>query len=78
MNDTSQLDCEGQGTLLCEVHLLRTYALRLPKRNSVRELFFEDLRDLENPNLQVNQKLLIISRMGRSWDFLQPTSSYKI
>jgi nuclear-control-of-ATPase protein 2 len=70
----TQLDCESQGKLICEVHLLRSYARCLPTRNSVRDLFIEDLRDLENPRLSISQKLQTINRMSRSWSFLQPTA----
>ncbi|KAI8140932.1 ATP synthase regulation protein NCA2-domain-containing protein [Fennellomyces sp. T-0311] len=70
--EEEQLDCEGHGILLCEIHLLRIYALALPRRNSIRDHFMEDLRDLENPKLTVVQKLNVVTRMSRSWDFLQP------
>lgn len=70
-----QLDCESQGVLLCEVHLLRSYALYLPTRNSIRDLFIQDLRDLEDPNLTIGQKLQTIERMSRSWSFLNPCLS---
>ncbi|GAA5802127.1 ATP synthase regulation protein NCA2-domain-containing protein [Helicostylum pulchrum] len=71
-SDSNTLDCESQGILLCEVHLLRSYSLHLSMRNSIRELFIEDLRDLENPRLTVKQKLETIERMTRSWSFLRP------
>ncbi|KAL0093120.1 ATP synthase regulation protein NCA2-domain-containing protein [Phycomyces blakesleeanus] len=64
------LSCESQGTLLCEVHLLRSYAHGLPNRNSMRELFMQDLRDLEDPNLTRSQKIQTIARMYRHWRFL--------
>lgn len=67
-----QLDCETQGVLICEVHLLRSYARYLSTRNSIRDLFIEDLRDLENPRLTISQKLQTINRMSRSWFFLRP------
>ncbi|KAK4513745.1 40S ribosomal protein [Mucor velutinosus] len=67
----NELDCETQGILLCEVHLLRSYAVYLPSRNSMRDLFIEDLRDLENPKLSIIQKLQTINRMCRSWSFLK-------
>ncbi|OAD07978.1 hypothetical protein MUCCIDRAFT_158221 [Mucor lusitanicus CBS 277.49] len=67
----NELDCETQGILLCEVHLLRSYAAYLPSRNSVRDLFIEDLRDLENPKLSITQKLQTINRMSRTWSFLK-------
>lgn len=67
----NELDCETQGILLCEVHLLRSYAAYLPSRNSIRDLFIEDLRDLENPKLSITQKLQTINRMSRSWSFLK-------
>ncbi|KAI9318761.1 ATP synthase regulation protein NCA2-domain-containing protein [Dichotomocladium elegans] len=71
------LKCESQGTLLCEVHLLRIYAQQLPRRRSIRDHFLEDLRDLEDTHLTVTQKLSVISRMSRTWDFLQPKSALK-
>lgn len=70
------MDCETQGILLCEVDLLRSYARHLPSRNSMRDLFIEDLRDLENPRLSTSQKLQTIHRMSRSWPFLRPSSSF--
>jgi nuclear-control-of-ATPase protein 2 len=71
-SDSNILDCESQGILLCEVHLLRSYACYLPTRNAIRDLFIEDLRDIENPRLTIKQKLETIERMTRSWSFLRP------
>ncbi|KAI9266830.1 ATP synthase regulation protein NCA2-domain-containing protein [Phascolomyces articulosus] len=71
--EEEQLDCESHGILICEIHLLRIYALQLPRRHSIRDHFMEDLRDLENPKLTVAQKLNVVTRMSRSWDFLQPS-----
>ncbi|GAN08728.1 ATP synthase regulation protein NCA2 [Mucor ambiguus] len=70
-SEENELDCETQGIILCEVHLLRSYAAYLPSRNSIRDLFIEDLRDLENPKLSITQKLQTINRMSRSWSFLK-------
>ena len=67
-----RMSCETQGILMCEVYLLRVYAQGLPSRDSIRDLFLEDLRDLENPKLTVIQKLQTITRMSRTWPFLQP------
>ncbi|KAI7859978.1 ATP synthase regulation protein NCA2-domain-containing protein [Circinella umbellata] len=71
--EEEQLDCKSHGILLCEIHLLRIYALQLPRRRSIRDYFMEDLRDLENPKLTVAQKLNVVTRMNRSWNFLQPS-----
>ena len=71
--EEEQLDCKSHGILLCEIHLLRIYALQLPRRHSIRDYFMEDLRDLENPKLTVAQKLNVVTRMSRSWNFLQPS-----
>ncbi|KAI7889453.1 ATP synthase regulation protein NCA2-domain-containing protein [Mucor mucedo] len=65
-----QTECETQGILLCEVHLLRAYASTLPLKNSTRARFMEDVRDLENPNLSSEQKIQTIARMNRFWSFL--------
>lgn len=65
-----QTECETQGILLCEVHLLRAYARSLPLQNSTRARFMEDIRDLENPNLSSEQKIQTIARMNRFWSFL--------
>ncbi|KAI7869689.1 ATP synthase regulation protein NCA2-domain-containing protein [Spinellus fusiger] len=64
------LSCESQGILLCEVHLLRSYAHQLPNHNSIREHFMQDLRDLENPKLTRSQKIQTIATMYRYWNFL--------
>jgi nuclear-control-of-ATPase protein 2 len=64
------VDCETQGILLCEVHLLRAYAHSLPPQNSTRARFMEDIRDLENPNLTSEQKIQTVARMHRFWKFL--------
>ncbi|EPB83757.1 hypothetical protein HMPREF1544_09498 [Mucor circinelloides 1006PhL] len=65
-----QIECETQGILLCEVHLLRAYARSLPLQNSTRARFLEDIRDLENPSLTNEQKIQTIARMTRFWKFL--------
>lgn len=65
-----QLSCEQQGLVLCEVHLLRSYARRLPQRNCIQEKFIEDLRELENPSYNLEQRLRTIQRMARTWGFL--------
>lgn len=65
-----QIECETQGILLCEVHLLRAYARSLPLQNSTRARFLEDIRDLENPGLNNEQKIQTIARMTRFWKFL--------
>jgi hypothetical protein len=65
-----QLSCEQQGLVLCEVHLLRSYALRLSQRNCTREKFIEDLRELEDPRYNLEQRLRTIQRMARTWGFL--------
>ncbi|CAO3642350.1 unnamed protein product [Mucor hiemalis] len=65
-----QTECETQGILICEVHLLRAYANTLPLRNSTRARFMEDIRDLENPKLTSEQKIQTIARMNRYWSFL--------
>lgn len=66
----NQAECEAQGILLCEVHLLRAYARTLPLRNSTRARFMEDVRDLENTDLTSEQKIQTIARMNRFWSFL--------
>ncbi|KAI9268395.1 ATP synthase regulation protein NCA2-domain-containing protein [Helicostylum pulchrum] len=66
----NQAECEAQGILLCEVHLLRAYACSLPLRNSTRARFMEDVRDLENTDLTSEQKIQTIARMNRFWSFL--------
>ncbi|KAG1458269.1 hypothetical protein G6F55_005447 [Rhizopus delemar] len=68
--DRLQADCETQGLLLCEIHLLRAYATTLPTRKNTRARFLEDIRDLENPNLTNTQKIQTIARMCRFWNFL--------
>ncbi|GAN08581.1 ATP synthase regulation protein NCA2 [Mucor ambiguus] len=69
-NNQHQTECETQGILLCEVHLLRAYARSLPLQNSTRARFLEDIRDLENPSLTNEQKIQTIARMSRFWKFL--------
>ncbi|KAG2234461.1 hypothetical protein INT48_004840 [Thamnidium elegans] len=66
----NQAECEAQGILLCEVHLLRAYARSLPLRNSTQARFMEDVRDLENTDLTSEQKIQTIARMNRFWSFL--------
>ncbi|KAG1470962.1 hypothetical protein G6F56_002391 [Rhizopus delemar] len=68
--DRVQEDCETQGLLLCEIHLLRSYAVILPTKNNTRARFLEDIRDLENPLLTNNQKIQTVARMCRFWNFL--------
>ncbi|KAG1189820.1 hypothetical protein G6F35_014029 [Rhizopus arrhizus] len=68
--DRLQADCETQGLLLCEIHLLRAYATTLPTRKNTRARFLEDIRDLENPSLTNTQKIQTIARMCRFWNFL--------
>jgi nuclear-control-of-ATPase protein 2 len=65
-----QQQCETQGILLCETHLLRSLAKCIPVRDSMRDRFIEDLRDLENPQLTNQQKIQTIDRMTRFWGFL--------
>ncbi|KAI9301701.1 ATP synthase regulation protein NCA2-domain-containing protein [Cunninghamella echinulata] len=69
-NHDDELTCESQGALLCELLLLRNYAQSLPTRNSIRELFIEDIRDLETVKLSKQQKVETIQRMYRTWHFL--------
>lgn len=69
-NVQHQIECETQGILLCEIHLLRSYAGSLPLRNSTRARFLEDIRDLENPVLSNEQKIQTIARIIRFWSFL--------
>ncbi|KAI8375111.1 ATP synthase regulation protein NCA2-domain-containing protein [Choanephora cucurbitarum] len=67
--NTHQIECETQGILLCEVHLLRAYARLLPRQNSIQARFLEDVRDLENPNLTNEQKVKTVARIVRFWQF---------
>ncbi|CAO3590763.1 unnamed protein product [Absidia cylindrospora] len=69
-SDGNELTCESQGVLLCELLLLRNYAQYLPTRNSTREMFMEDIRDLETVRLSKLQKKETITRMYNSWKFL--------
>ncbi|CAG8778887.1 3593_t:CDS:2, partial [Gigaspora rosea] len=60
----------AQGLVLCHVHQLRSCSLHLPTKNNLRKRFLEDLRDLEDPSMTVNQKILTCERMRRCWAFL--------
>ncbi|KAI8336994.1 ATP synthase regulation protein NCA2-domain-containing protein [Chlamydoabsidia padenii] len=66
----NELSCESQGALLCELLVLRNYAHYLPTRNSIRESFTEDIRDLEAVRLSKRQKMETVGRMYHSWNFL--------
>ncbi|CAO3650213.1 unnamed protein product [Cunninghamella blakesleeana] len=69
-SNDEELTCESQGALLCELLLLRNYAQSLPTTNGTRELFIEDIRDLETVTLTKKQKVETISRMYRTWHYL--------
>ncbi|CAO3563877.1 unnamed protein product [Mortierella alpina] len=59
-----------QGLILCEVHLLRTFAARLTRADSLRDKVMEDLREIEESSLTVHQRLRTTSRMYRTYGFL--------
>ncbi|CAG8584579.1 9039_t:CDS:2 [Dentiscutata erythropus] len=60
----------AQGLVLCHVHHLRSCSLYLPSKNNLRNRFLEDLRDLDDPNMTVQQKILTCERMRWCWAFL--------
>ncbi|CAG8463604.1 8892_t:CDS:2 [Paraglomus occultum] len=60
-----------EGLVLAKAHLLHTYGTHLPKRRNIRAGFLEDVRDLEDPDLTPEQKLLLCERMWRYWSFLR-------
>ncbi|CAG8602525.1 10984_t:CDS:2 [Ambispora gerdemannii] len=66
----------SQGLLLCKCYLLRKYASYLPTKNNLRKRFLADIRDLEDPLMHMEQKLLTCQRMWKSWIFLQEDINY--
>ncbi|BFZ61364.1 Nuclear control of ATPase protein 2 [Saitoella coloradoensis] len=61
-----KLPYKDQGLLLCEVHLLREYAKRLPE--DIKAEFLEDLSDLEGRKLGVKRQRRTIDRMWKCYD----------
>ncbi|KAF9978496.1 Nuclear control of ATPase protein 2 [Actinomortierella ambigua] len=59
-----------QGLVLCEVHLLRTYARQLPRKDGLQDNVMRDLRELEESSLTVHQRLRTAARMYRTYGFL--------
>ncbi|KAG0268644.1 Nuclear control of ATPase protein 2 [Actinomortierella ambigua] len=59
-----------QGLVLCEVHLLRTFARRLPRKDGLQDNVMQDLRELEESSLTVHQRLRTAARMYRTYGFL--------
>ncbi|KAF9956774.1 Nuclear control of ATPase protein 2 [Mortierella alpina] len=59
-----------QGLILCEVHLLRTFAARLTRADGLQEKVMEDLREIEESSLTVHQRLRTTNRMYRTYGFL--------
>ncbi|KAG0333870.1 Nuclear control of ATPase protein 2 [Podila humilis] len=59
-----------QGLILCEVHLLRTFACRLTRSEGLQDKVMEDLREIEESSLTVKQRLRSAKRMYRSYGFL--------
>ncbi|KAF9083805.1 Nuclear control of ATPase protein 2 [Mortierella sp. GBA35] len=59
-----------QGLILCEVHLLRTFAARLTRHEGLRDKVMEDLREIEESSLTVHQRLRTTERMYRTYGFL--------
>ncbi|KAF9289825.1 Nuclear control of ATPase protein 2 [Mortierella alpina] len=59
-----------QGLILCEVHLLRTFAARLTRADGLQDKVMEDLREIEESSLTVHQRLRTANRMYRSYGFL--------
>lgn len=59
-----------QGLILCEVHLLRTFAARLTRHEGLRDKVLEDLREIEESSLTVHQRLRTTKRMYRTYGFL--------
>ncbi|KAF9191137.1 Nuclear control of ATPase protein 2 [Haplosporangium sp. Z 767] len=59
-----------QGLILCEVHLLRTFAARLTRSEGLRDKVMEDLREIEESSLTVHQRLRTTKRMYRTYGFL--------
>lgn len=59
-----------QGLILCEVHLLRTFASRLTRSEGLRDNVLEDLREIEESSLTVHQRLRTTERMYRTYGFL--------
>ncbi|KAF9112022.1 Nuclear control of ATPase protein 2 [Mortierella sp. AM989] len=59
-----------QGLILCEVHLLRSFAARLTRSEGLRDKVMEDLREIEESSLTVHQRLRTAKRMYRTYGFL--------
>ncbi|KAF9921820.1 Nuclear control of ATPase protein 2 [Linnemannia zychae] len=59
-----------QGLILCEVHLLRTFATGLTRHEGLRDMVMEDLREIEESSLTVHQRLRTTTRMYRTYGFL--------
>ncbi|TPX48167.1 hypothetical protein SeMB42_g03112 [Synchytrium endobioticum] len=60
-----KLNAAQQGLLLVHMTQLRKLARALPRRGNLRTYFVEDVRDIENGELSVGQRLRIIDRMWR-------------
>lgn len=61
---------ETLGLLLLELHFLRVYATTslFPLRDrSLRDEFMDDVRDLEDSELDFGTKRRVLDRMWRSW-----------
>ncbi|KAK3829998.1 MAG: ATP synthase regulation protein NCA2-domain-containing protein [Linnemannia gamsii] len=59
-----------QGLILCEVHIMRTFAARLTRHEGLRDKVMEDLREIEESSLTVHQRLRTTKRMYRTYGFL--------
>jgi len=69
--NSTKLTYTSYGLLLCHVHHLRTYSNYLSSKDDMQIRFLDDLRDLYNPRLNVQQKILTCERMYRFWNFLK-------
>ncbi|CAI2167128.1 7691_t:CDS:2 [Funneliformis geosporum] len=70
-SNSTNIPFATQGLLICHVHHLRSYAMYLPSRNSLRESVLDDLRALDDPRLTIRQKIWACGRIWRCWDFLK-------
>ncbi|CAG8475827.1 577_t:CDS:2 [Diversispora eburnea] len=66
---TAEMSFVAYGLMLCHVHRLQSFSSYVPSKNNLRNRFLEDLKDLDNPHMTVQQKLLICERIPKQYSF---------
>ncbi|KAJ3380637.1 Nuclear control of ATPase protein 2 [Lobulomyces angularis] len=64
-----QINFKEEGLLLSQMYLLRKYLKEVPVTDQFS--FLEDLRDLESNDLSLKQKLRVLDRIWKHYDFLK-------